>query len=685
MAELLQQAPFSLAASDITRLAGWPDDEARRPTKANILAQLQRLAVEAKASPGEQIVILLAGHGSQQPASADDPGDSEPDGLDELFLPADVKGWNGQLGAVENALVDDDLRKSLTEMRNNGAFVWLIMDSCHSGTMSRGGGEVERYVAPADLGIPASAFAAGERSRGAAEDGTEIAPDAGELVAFYAARPSETTPEMGLPDYLKDGIHGLFSYTLAEVLRRSETRLTYRELAAAVAESYRGRHRNVPTPLVEGGALDREVLGVDRPERPTILVKEPVAEQGGHYLLAAGDLDGLTPGSILEAFPPAGARDAQQVIARLRIVEVDPLEAEAALVESIELPAAAGGAPRSEWREVPAARRTRLPAGARCRVVYRDFGALRMPIGVQTEALGGPRAGTVTFQPTGKGPAAIEAALAALAKQETSLVIRVDDERAAEWFVRLRGGDVVLVPRSGLAGPAAGDPAGAPQAFVVAKLTDRDLQADLADNLRRVARAHHLLGLQRSAEQSRGAEVADDVHVEVEMLRLADKNDRQGTVVAFDGKQGRMLRSGEWVAFRVHNSSKVAVDLTLLFVSSSFGIEALNNVTTIDPGDTLERIGVAHVTTKTLGLEQVVAIAVKSMSPPRSFASLAQPDLVLARGAVTRGEDSPLAQLLDTAMYGVGGTRGLDQAAVDAYDVETLSWTTVPAPAPPSP
>src|SRR5262249_43957042 len=59
----------------------------RRPPRANIERELRRLAEKVK--PGNQVVLLLSGHGAQQP-EGENPADPEPDGLDELYIPRDV-------------------------------------------------------------------------------------------------------------------------------------------------------------------------------------------------------------------------------------------------------------------------------------------------------------------------------------------------------------------------------------------------------------------------------------------------------------------------------------------------------------------------------------------------------------------------------------------------------------------
>src|SRR5438552_13893245 len=85
------------------------------------------------------------------------------------------------------------------------------------------------------------------------------------------------------------------------------------------------------------------------------------------------------------------------------------------------------------------------------------------------------------------------------------------------------------------------------------------------------------------------------------------------------------------------------------------------------------------------GPEQMVAIAVPSQNPPIDFGILAQPGLETRRsGDKSRALSTPLGQLLESAMYRVGGTRGVERPVVEGeMGIRVLSWRTEPAAAPP--
>ena len=651
--ELLTGPGFEFDPESVVALAGWPAEEARRPTRANIVRELRRLATTVGA--GDSVVVFLAGHGSQQPADAD-PADPEPDGLDEIFLPADVGEWDGELGRVENAISDDEIGELLAAAQDRGAFVWLIVDTCHSGTMMRGAPSSSQRLRriPAGRLVPAEALRQASRVRTRGGVGPTPSPfleparHRGRLVATYASQPGEVTPEMPLPE--NGRFHGLFSYNLARVLREAASVLTYRELVERIAGRYRSLGHFYPTPFVEGEALDREILGLaEWPDRPRLLLGP--ALEGGGFRLHAGDLHGLRPGSVLEVYPPAGAADADTKIGHVRITR---LGAASSVIEPVA------------WDGVEAPGAERLVEGSRCAVVWIDFGELRTRVALQSQ-IGD---GTVVTYPAGAGPPDLERALSSLGAEAAALVERVAEAEAADWLVRTRGGQVLLVPAAGWAG----DGESVPPRFALAAGDPAALAAELRQALVRIARARHLL---RLADEGGGA--ADpELHVAVE-IEIVEGGD--GRPVAF-GPQGRRLRPGDEVRFTVANRGAVAADVTLLHVDSSYGIQSIfpprrgSRDNRVPPGRSLVAAR-GRINDDTVGPEQLVAIAVRSGDRRVDLSSLEQPGLT---PAATRGggEPSPLELLLDRALNGRGTLRGFESSGLDDYTVRLLTWTVLP-------
>ena len=323
----------------VLREKGFVDDhiqvlaegEKHLPTRKNILATLDRLTQQVK--PDDFVFLYFSGHGSQLPISAAAKRHHEPDGLDELFLPRDIGYWQNDVGAVENAIIDDELNTVITALRNKGTFTWIVFDSCHSGTMTRGLTKKdirERRVSPNALGVPTpnreNLLEAGEDEKAnspspsnipmASEpDKTDSDRDRGGYVAFYAAQTTETTPEMFLPaGNPAPYYHGLFTYTLAEVLAQNDD-ITYRQ----AAQNYRR-----PTPLFEGTHLDAPIFGTQMRERiPQWQIQRKIFSS--QMKIAAGQLHRLSKGSILAILPNAVATD-EAILGYAEITRVSSLE-----------------------------------------------------------------------------------------------------------------------------------------------------------------------------------------------------------------------------------------------------------------------------------------------------------------------------------------------------------------------
>jgi hypothetical protein len=423
------------------------------------------------------------------------------------------------------------------------------------------------------------------------------------------------------------------TYTLVQVLEEAAfTPLTYRELAQRIQLRYGARPDGAPTPMVEGPGQARVVLGTERPKRSPLTLTR---DQDGYHV-NAGELHGLTRGSILAVHAPAGAA-APELLGHVRVTSAGPFEA-------LVVPCAHAGKPE----------RSDLPQLAPCEVVYTDYGLRRLKLAV---AAGRQRDRDLVLQ-----------ALGPLRDPKTGLVRVVDDPRSAEWAIRLGGPAPELVEASGSRDP-----------YHLPSAEHKDFAERLREGLEKVYRARSLLSVAEQLERERGRGVPE-VDVEVEVL-LKHPSGPQARVVA-QPVGGWVFRPGDQVAFRIRNRSQSAhVDVALLVIGLDLRIAPF-----YPPKDELGKTLAAGEAVDTLagridekppfGREHLVAIAVPARNPPVDFSLLAQ------EGWKERGqaEDSPLAQLLEQAVFRAPGRGGLDRSEVSKYAMRVLTWRTKPLP-----
>ncbi len=304
---LLNQSPVPFDPANIAILAD-DVDGGREPTLASIVETLDDMA--EKAEPGDFLYLQFSGHGFQQTAA--DPS-SELDGLDEIFLPKDTGRWVDRTQGMPNVLVDDVVGDALDRIREKGAFVWVVFDSCHSGTATRAapGDDVqERKIDPEMVGMPPEVLYEAGTSRDvmAREAPVRVEPTGaastrkGGMVAFFAAQTNETTPEMPLPKGAEGATkYGLFTHTIFSRLAENPS-VTYRQLAEGVLQHYTSINRTSTTPLFEGD-LDAPVFGTEIDE---FIPQWPIRVADSGVTISGGLLNGLVPGTRLAVMEKAG-------------------------------------------------------------------------------------------------------------------------------------------------------------------------------------------------------------------------------------------------------------------------------------------------------------------------------------------------------------------------------------------
>ncbi len=688
---LTDPAGLAFSAENIVELTSGPG-AVKPPTCRNIVRAFEDLV--KKVGPGDQVVILLSGHGMQMPIPKDqdplDPRNPEPDGLDEIFLAADARPWNAETESLVNVIKDDQFGQWLNQMRNKGAHVWILFDCCHAGTMMRGQGEVARTVYPAAMGIPATAIAdAVKRAQSAVaaaekknrkpleEFAVKVARSApgqqGRVVAFYAAQPFETAPERPYPEgapLRPEYYHGVLSHTVVsclESLRGRANEVSYHELMQLVLARYRAeRGTTDPTPGLEGDA-DGAVLGLKRwPGRSQLLLQK--SEDSVELTVTAGSLHGLTPGTVLALHPPVGdARPAELVLGH---VVVEAATAVAATVGPVAVD------------NKPALAVADIPDLARCSIVSQDLGDLRLRLHVGTNAR-------------------LVRAVGLLSPEVKRLVEIVTEEERAQWLLREvtaaeakqrfgavgRDPGIVLIPRQeGIKEPPDSvESARRKQAQVERKkqarvqygfygLQEADKLARLLDiDLPKVFRARNLLRLATEAGASSGGSG----------LRLIlkvhkDTRDTEGTAFTSD-----TLRVGQVVSYEIVAEGAENLWITALYVNSRLGIEQELKASIKDGGKLFSQSWVIEARPDELGAESLIILAVPitklHQEPDYSF--LVQPPL----GAVGRGPGevrkaldtrklSPFEQFLAESAVGSPQMRSVRKAAPVKPIVLLRSW-----------
>ncbi len=301
------------------------------PESANILAELDRLAVEA--TRGDTVLFYYSGHGTRQPDDPSVPEDEpETDGMDQVLLPSDVGSYDPIKLTIRNAIVDDVLGAKLNAIRAKGALVWAVIDACHSGTVTRGD-DVTRSVDPALLGVPAKAEIT--QSRGGSRAGT-ITPKRGDggLVGFYAVESYDEAIERPFTGYALPMVGegnkqrmGVFTFLLHRALMRN-TAHSFRDLAQEIvadlnSDSTGGK---VPPPVFDGD-LDAAVPGSLGEKLPNAVAG--IVSDGG-IEIPAGSLHGFDVGARLALFAPG---QTEKPVAHADIAEATAVTAKTRTIE----------------------------------------------------------------------------------------------------------------------------------------------------------------------------------------------------------------------------------------------------------------------------------------------------------------------------------------------------------------
>ncbi len=665
------------------------------PTKQAIMDALARLAGDL--GDGDTAIVYMSGHGSQSPEShSEAKAAPEVDGLDEIFLPLDIGKWSDTVGAVENSLVDDELGEAVRAIRARGATVWLIVDACHSGTLTRSAsglgedGDQVRKVEPGALGIPAEAIAAAEakapklRSGGAPskpQTAVEGAGTPGEgeggYVAFYAAHPDQLALQRNLPKSFSKTVekraHGILTFALAEAIRSGRSS-TYRDLAFAVLSGYQSWGAQAPVPLFEGD-LAGPVLGVEStgPRRYAVDVT------GDKPAIEGGVVDGIAVGAVYALARADDKKGEIQGYARVTDVGTAASTIEAVARDGVEAP------------DIAKLGRSRLivatlvePAVAFTFTVAKpdpatatDRGA-RNILEVLDKLVDGPGDTGIAFDLVDAGT-------------EADLGLFVSDGRL--WLAP--GGDPPVtegrdrtpsVPLSAFADPSKAEPRVKQVLTSLAKARNLIRIADTIDDkaVREALTVDAYLYRPELGTTPAAAKAPDDIDCpDYPKDKIAD-GAISFTEIAASGLDAPDLGHCDVVYFKLGNKGENPIDVTPLYVDGAGGIAYMGpgEGLRLLPGDQPRIVPVRIVTWSRkskaplpIGFERLLFFAVVQQgrdAVPADFRYLAQAD---ATKVASRSlGDSALGALLNGAAFGMGAKRSASVGGIGEAGVVQFRW-----------
>ena len=287
-------------------------------TRSAILAAFDTLAEETE--PNDIVVFHYSGHGSQ---IVDQEGD-EPDGLDETIVTYD--SGRTYHNDKNRDITDDEIANFIRKLNEKTHYVTLVVDSCHSGTITRDPfGDKERWVEADDFDINDAANAhrlsllpppvVGDFRGIEGEPGESgWLPKSKKYVLLAGCRDEEKSYEF-LEGSMK---YGVFTYHLCVELQKAAPDTSYRTVFERASAMVTGR-KSQQHPQMEG-ERNRELFGEATIETMRYL---KVSERRGKQVTLAGGLaHGLRVGSRWAIYAPE-VNEVSDETPRLGLVEIE--------------------------------------------------------------------------------------------------------------------------------------------------------------------------------------------------------------------------------------------------------------------------------------------------------------------------------------------------------------------------
>lgn len=304
---------------------GFPDENIKvildkDAKKQGIVDELKYLANNV--SKGDVVVIHFSGHGQQ---IEDNKNKDEIDGYDESLIPYDANLYYSESYKGENHLRDDEITTLLNNIRSKlgkDGDILVILDSCHSGTATRGlsqsRGTSVKFEEP-------GYDPAGKKDEDNFSN-IEISDDNNNMASMVVIS-GASQEELNYEYYDKNSktSFGSLSYSFSKALSKATPQTTYRALFDMIQVEM-----NIiapkQSPQIEGD-VDNEIFGgkaVD--QKPYFMIDNWVDEKT--VVINAGNLMGIFDSTIVEFYEintpkPTGKPKARGTVVNSSAIQCD--------------------------------------------------------------------------------------------------------------------------------------------------------------------------------------------------------------------------------------------------------------------------------------------------------------------------------------------------------------------------
>jgi len=280
-----------------------------KATHAGIISAFENHLI-SKTRTGDIVVFHYSGHGSQM---KDVTGES-PSGLDETLVPYDSRDPENKVFDISGSELKPLFRR-LAEKTTN---VTVILDSCHSGTLVKAIRPVR--MIPPDQRQPPPVTRSADAIKGL---GVGLSPKLQNRF-LYALIAAASSREVAFEHVVEGKQHGALTYFLTRALRNAGAGVTYRDImdvvTGTVTLNFSTQH-----PQLEGLQADQHVFGDSDSTAETYVLASPSPD--GRVSLQAGQVYGITAGSIFEIYAPGTKRFETPSTTKIQVTDVMPFAA----------------------------------------------------------------------------------------------------------------------------------------------------------------------------------------------------------------------------------------------------------------------------------------------------------------------------------------------------------------------